>query len=1300
MRCQNPVGMEFQILGRLEVVAQRRQLAPRRAQQRVLLALLLLRANETVPADQLIDGLWGESPPETAAKALQGHVSALRKLFGAERIETQRGGYRLRLEPGELDLDRFETLLADARQVVEPGERAARLSEALELWRGEPLADFRYEAFAQDEIARLEELRLGALEERLEAELEAGRHLELVPELERLVSLHPLRERLRALRMLALYRSGRQADALHAYQDGRRLLAEELGIDPGPALKTLERQILDQDPALEPPQPPQPAAPRQERKRVTVLVAELSGPSDPEELGQLLEPALERVRAVISGFGASVQPLFANALIGIFGAPRTHEDDPDRAVRAAAALVEAMREDDGLTVRIGVEQGEALVTIEGERIEVTGHVVAAASRLQATAAAGGVALGDSVPQLTDGGRDRREVPFVGREDELALLERTYVRAVRESSVQLVTIAGEPGSGKTRLAEELRRAVEPTAWLEGRCLPYGNGVTFWALGEIVKAYAGILESDDAEASQQKLAAALAALLPESADRPWVEESLAPLVGVAPASGTRHERSFAAWRRFLEAIAERRPLVVLVEDLHWADPALIEFVDELVERAASVPLLVLCTARLDLLDRHPHWGGGKRNAATVTLPPLSLEETRELARALLGGEEPSDALVARAGGNPLFAHELARMEASEEDSLPESLQAVIAARLDTLAPEVKQAAMDAAVIGEVFWSGAVAAIGGLDQSEAEERLRRLAAADVARVARTSSVSGQSEYAFLHALVRDEGYNQIPKAQRARKHEAAAAWIEQLAGERVIDHAEQIAHHYAAALECAADGDAELTAKTRRYLVLAGDRALRLNVAAAKGFFERALALVPHRDPGRAHVLARIARAAQEEGQLADAERLYDEAVAGLRAQDDVRALGEALVSFYVALSRFGKTDEARKILAEAVDALEREPPGPELAAAYMNTAREQVMSARARKGLEWSERAIELAERLGLQHQVVRSLQFRGQARCLLNDLGGLEDLRESLRLGLETGSGIETAIGYVNLADWHYPTAGPAECIDMYAEAIEFSEQRGFDHNAYVLRKDKLRLLYDLGRWDELIRLADELVAWERSRGESWITIGAETDKLRVLVGQGRIGEASRLRTGSLEPARDVAHPQILAPALLFSALAEHANGDGRSALALLEEFEAATHENARIYRAFLFADVARVCVAADALPLAKRLATDLDVVAPGHVYGLLSGRAVIDEAEGRLGEALSGYTQAAALWREFGNVVEEAYALLGRGRCLLGRERTGAAAGPLAAARGVFERLGARPLVAEVDEHLARAKAVSSANAS
>ncbi len=554
--------IDFRILGPLEVLVDGRAVAPRASKQRTLLAILLLHANAPVSVDALVEALWGERPPQTVRTALQGHVSALRRPLGADRIDTQAPGYLLRLEPGELDAERFEVLIAEARGVGDAAERSKRLASAVALWRGAALADFRYADFAQADIARLEERRLTAIEDRLDADLVLGRHTELLAELEQRVAEQPLRERLRGQLMLALYRGGRQGDALHAFQQARRVLAEEIGIDPGPALLALQRQILAQDPALDPPRAVEPVAPRQERKRVTVLVAELSGPSDPEELDRALAPALARATELLLGFGASVQPRFANALLAVFGAPRAHEDDPERALRGGEALRRALRPGGALTVRVGIETGQALVTVDGGRVEVTGGVVAAASRLQATAPDGGLAIGDALRRLAVRPDHRHDVPFVGRDHELGLLERTYERAVAEASVQLVTVAGEPGSGKTRLVLELRALLEhgePHDWLRGRCLPYGEVGMFWALGEIVKARTGILESDGAETSARKLAAALTALIPEGDDRRWLEETLAPLVGLAGAISTL-DQSYAGWRRFLESIAEHQPLVL--------------------------------------------------------------------------------------------------------------------------------------------------------------------------------------------------------------------------------------------------------------------------------------------------------------------------------------------------------------------------------------------------------------------------------------------------------------------------------------------------------------------------------------------------------------------------------------------------------------------------------------------------------------------------------------------------------------------------------------------------------------------
>ena len=468
--------MEFRVVGPLQVVEGERDVTPRRAKQRALLAVLLLERNEHVSTDRLIDELWGEEPPPTAAKALQGHISALRKLLGAGRIETGIDSYRLIVESRELDADRLEADIRAARGLREAEPRAERLAAVLAAWRGAPFADLAYERFTQQEITRLDGLRIDAVEDLAETQLALGRHAEHAPELERLVAEHPLREGLRGQLMLALYRSGRQADALRVYREGRQVLDAELGIEPGTQLQALERRILEQDPGLEAPTASR-LVPRQARKVVTLLVAEVVPGSaiDPEDLDRVARPAIDRIRRAVELHGGTAEPLFANAVLGVFGAPRAHDDDPLRAVRAALDLEGSTNGGDA-EFRIGIETGEALVTMDGSGVSITGQVLSAASNLQASAPVGAIAVGPAARALTGETvvfddlaphssrptrlRERKpsagsEASFVGRAEELALLGRIHARARDERSVQLATITAEPGGGKTRLVRELR-----------------------------------------------------------------------------------------------------------------------------------------------------------------------------------------------------------------------------------------------------------------------------------------------------------------------------------------------------------------------------------------------------------------------------------------------------------------------------------------------------------------------------------------------------------------------------------------------------------------------------------------------------------------------------------------------------------------------------------------------------------------------------------------------------------------------------------------------------------------------------
>ena len=663
-----------------------------------------------------------------------------------------------------------------------------------------------------------------------------------------------------------------------------------------------------------------------ERKVVSVLFVDLVGftaqseSADPEDVDALLRGYHRDVRHEIERYGGTVEKFIGDAVVAVFGAPVAHEDDPERAVRAALRILDAT----DLDIRIAVNTGEVLVDLDsrpeqGEGM-VTGDAVNTASRLQGAAPLRGILVGEATHAATARAIEYEELepvelkgkshplavwqavaarsrlgidvdapaaaPFVGRRRELELLQQLFERCLDESGMQLVTIVGEPGAGKTRLVGELRAWVderpEIVLWRQGRCLPYGEGIAYWPVGEAVKAQAGILESDDLAATAAKLDLTLEGM----PDPDWLRARLAPLLGLEAGSGSRDE-SFAAWRTFFEELAARSPLVLIVEDLHWADPAMLEFVEYLVEWSAGEPMLVIATARPELFERNPGWGGGKRNATTISLSSLSDEDTARLVAALLERSvlpaETQALLLERAGGNPLFAEEFVRMlrdRGVDDAVVPGSVQALIAARLDTLDAARKQLVHDAAVVGKVFWGGAVAAISGSDRAHVRSELHELVRKELVKPARLSSVEGEQEYVFWHALVRDVAYGQIPRADRIGRHVAAAEWIERVTGDRVGDHAEILAHHYLSARanwprRPVQPMPAPLRSLAVDHLVVAGQRTRNVDSARAVQLLIRATDLLDADDPRLPTALAWAARTATEQGDFERSRALIDDA-----------------------------------------------------------------------------------------------------------------------------------------------------------------------------------------------------------------------------------------------------------------------------------------------------------------------------------------------------------------------------------------------------------------------------------------
>jgi class 3 adenylate cyclase/tetratricopeptide (TPR) repeat protein len=1082
----------------------------------------------------------------------------------------------------------------------------------------------------------------------------------------------------------------------------------------------------------------------EERKVVSVLFCDLVGftassdAADPEDVRARIRPYHARLRQEVERFGGTVEKFVGDAVMAVFGAPVAHEDDAERAVRAALAILAAIEElnesDPGLalSVRVGVNTGEAVVALGaqpelGESL-VTGDVVNTANRIESAAPAGGVAVGDQTYRTTShifeyaalepvhakgkseplalwratavriryGDVYEHTTPFVGRELEKPLLIGIYERTLQRRTVQLVTIVGEPGVGKSRMVAELFAYVEAaplpqiTRWRQGRCLPYGEGITFWALGEIVKREAAILETDSAEVAAGKLEAAVS---PDEPDRQWLIQRLAPLIGLEAAPAGRQE-SFTAWRRYLEGLAAWRETVLVFEDLHWADDALLAFLEHLAEWSDDVPLLILCTARPELFERRPGWGAGQRNAHTINLSPLSDDETAELVAALAAQSllrpELTQQVLERAGGNPLYAEEFVRLLADRgfdgEIALPESVQALIAARLDTLTPERKTLLQDAAVVGKVFWRSVLAEMGGLDAQDVELALHDLARKELVRPVRTSSMEGEAEYAFWHLLVRDVAYAQIPRAERARRHRAAAAWIERKGGERVEDLAEVLAHHYLLALELAeVAGDTaqveEVTPAARRFLALAGERALGLDTAQAEQRLARALALTPSDAPDRPQLLVRWADAVAQAGRQRDAVIALDEALATLRTHGDRRPIAAAL-QLRSRVSLVGGEGRHVPLASEAASLLEQDGPSPELAAAYAQLANANAIAGRHAEAIAAADRAETISSSLGLPSPA-RAIGYRGYARVYSGDRAGLDEMEWARDQLIAAGAGRDVAVAHNNLAIARYFFEGPAGSLATFEEGLAFCHERGLVEGVVLLSANMPGLLIELGRMDDALEQSRAIAARYDVLGS--IQIGSVEVHAAELLARAARGE---------EPLRESAEELLAVVRRMGNAdLAPYALGAAAAAFTLdaLERVEAVLTELERIagasgspYYARCLPELVRSALVAGLREPAERLVSGLTSRYPLTEHAICAARAALAEDAGERDEAARLYGDAAARWSTFGNVPERAHALLGRGRCLrtLGLPD---AVQPLLEAREVFASLGYAPALAEVD---------------
>ena len=1083
---------------------------------------------------------------------------------------------------------------------------------------------------------------------------------------------------------------------------------------------------------------------QEERKVVSVLFCDLVGftaasdEADPEDVRSRIRPYHALLRDEIERYGGTVEKFIGDAVMAVFGAPVAHEDDAERAVRAALRVLAAIEELNAadpavsLQVRIGINTGEAVVSLharpeQGEGI-VTGDVVNTASRLQGAAPIDGIACSEQTYRAvervfewealapvevkgkaeplslyrplaararfgSDVIRTHRTL-LVGRELEKTLLVGTFERAMQQRSCQLVTIVGEPGAGKSRLCAELFHHLEAgpglTRWRQGRCLPYGEGIAFWALGEIVKAECGILETDTPEDARAKLKRALPR---GDSDLAWLEARLAPLVGAGgePAS---QEESFAAWRRVLEEWADSRQTVLVFEDLHWADEALLSFLEHVADWAQGVPLLILCTARPELFERRSTFGAEAQNAQRINLASLTDEETARLISILLERAvlpaEIQQALLERAGGNPLYAEEFVRLLTDRgmgegSAAVPDSVQSLIAARLDTLGPERKSLLQDAAVIGKVFWAGALADMGDRHPRDVEQALHELARKELVRPSRTSSMQGDVEYGFWHVLVRDVCYQQIPRAERATRHRRAASWLERQAGDRVEDLADILADHSLQALQLTrAAGHAheapELEAAALRYLVLAGERALNLDAAGADASLRRALELAPDGHPERARILTLRAQGAEMRGDASEAVSLYEEAVAAHLAAGDEASADAAKLDLSVALASVGEMARSEALLDEILPRLERDRPSELLARVYCSKQYHH------QGDLAWVEKALVVIEQLDLRSVRARALNMRGLARSgTFGDPRGIDDLRASLALALEQQATREAHVAYVNLSG-SLGLVDPAAALDVADEGMAFASARGL---APIVRAVRQGALLRLGRWDELLEIGHEIVSIAEPLGDRWTVAVTTAPMALALTRRGAHQEALELAgTPSSDPRMESFFVARIAGHRLRGELAEAESFLDQAAQVLVTEGRIPAWN-------FDFCDLARETGALGRHDVLERLLAVPTADQGAALDTRTTWLAIAAATAGRHDEALGLFRDAVTRWRACSDPYERAHSLLGQSRCLIALERADEAVGALGEARGLFAQLRAGPSLEETQALLGESEAAA-----
>jgi class 3 adenylate cyclase/tetratricopeptide (TPR) repeat protein len=1114
--------------------------------------------------------------------------------------------------------------------------------------------------------------------------------------------------------------------------------------------------------------------PPEERRQATVLFADLSGYTaaaermDPEAVKALVDRTLRRLAEEVDRFGGTVDKFIGDNVMGVFGAPLAHEDDPDRAVRAGLAMQAAMEEVNAeiderhgvsFSLRVGINSGEVMAGAVGDRYTVIGDVVNVAARLQGAGRPGAVTVGESTWRATREtisyetlepldlkGKEepvpaweatgtiaaprhgaRSETPLVGRSDETELLASMVDRVEREGRPHLVTVIGQAGVGKSRLLRELESIISAGEnapnLRRGQCPPYGAGIAYWAFAEVLREEFGLLDADSPEVAWEKLSSAVADLMAELGDPDSGERNAAllamPLGIEAPPEAPQpdddpqrmREAMFSAARATIEALALRRPLVLAIDDIHWADEGMLDLIDHLT-RWVRGPLLLVCLARDELLERRPGWGGGRRNATTIALEPLTSDETRELLGVLMAGEESGNGtgsdvvplLAERSGGNPLFAEEMVNRMREEDtveaEALPTTVQSLLAARLDSLDREERRLLQHAAVVGQTFWAGSLERTASEEGLDLDQALASLEEKDLLVPGSGGRLAGEREYAFKHVLIRDVAYGMLPKSTRSRKHVEVGEFLNERAGERADAFAGLIAEHYARASSLGAEAGLEadelsrLHSKALQLLEAAGDAAAALySNAEAFDRYTAALELSEEIDPAiRARIGEKQGDVALRLGRVDAAVAVWEECLAYHREQEELSRVADLHRKIGAGLWHKGERRASIDNYQRGIDLLKDGPPCLELVRLYEEAASLYMHTGDNMLAIYASEKALRLAERLDEARAASRAHGIFGRVFGRIGDFEkARENLERSVALARESDPGEAVrallTLGYhLEVSEADYDGAAAA-----YGEALELAQEVGDLPSQVELHASLGQLAVHRAEWEEVERATEASAGLAEREGLAGKLCFPAMMRGMLAWREGDWEEATRSCRKAHELAEQVGRSEVAFSALFWLAAALRDSGDVGAA-----ETELAKALDICERAGLIAQSVEAISARAVALALAGRTeqaqaaAEEAERLADRLHYPV--GQAARAEAAGAAADGLESGSeemeQARERWRELGRPLDAARCLLVRGH-LMARGDAEGATEVLEAAAAEFEQHGVPGLSARSRELIA-----------